>query len=362
MLEVELALRRRQFHLQASFSVGPEPLVLFGYSGSGKTTTLEAIAGLVRPDRGRITFDGRVLYDSEHRIAVPAHQRQVGYLVQDGALFPHLTVSQNIAFGLGQLDAPARRRRVGDLLDLLDLNALAEHRPHQISGGQRQRTALARALARESQILLLDEPFAALDLPIRSRIIGQLIELRRRLGLTMIYVTHDLAEAFSLSGKIAVYDAGRILQIGPGNEIYSRPASRRAAVLTGTSNVLEARVVGRSENETLVQVGPWKIATMNYPFRVGDQVAVCIRPQAVILMRHDRLSRRPENLVSGRIESDQLRGSLHTLVLRLDEDGVDEDLRLEVELPAHAHRVMGISVGANWSASLRRENLHLIPV
>ena len=358
VLSVDIRLRLGDFQLAAAFSVDSQPLVLFGYSGSGKSTTLEAIAGLRQPDHGRIVLNGKTLFDAASGLLVPAHRREIGYLVQDGALFPHMTVAQNIGFALKDAPAGERQRQVSNMLDLLDLGDLADRRPSALSGGQRQRTALARALSRRAQLLLLDEPFAALDQPVRSRILQQLISLHQELALTMVYVTHDLGEAFMLGGQMAVYDAGEILQIGSSNDIYARPVTRRTALLTGTANVLAAKVVAASDRGLTVRLGRWELQTDHYPFAIGDPVCVCVRPQAVILLRRDRPSRNPENLISGRIIRDQLRGSLHTLQMEIDGD--PPPLRLEIELPAHAHTVMGVRVGSRWRASLRRAGLHLI--
>src|SRR5215218_5533795 len=184
MLDVAIDKRLGAFHLRPSFSVGRDLLVLFGHSGSGKSLTLQAIAGLLRPDAGCIAIDGRPVFDAASGLDEPPQRRGVGLVVQDYALFPHLSVRDNIAFGLARLRPAERRARVADLVKLLELDGLEDRPPSQISGGQAQRVALARALAPRPRLLLLDEPFSALDSAIRVGLRRELARLKRDLGLT----------------------------------------------------------------------------------------------------------------------------------------------------------------------------------
>jgi molybdate transport system ATP-binding protein len=200
------------FALDIAFSSDAARLVLFGSSGAGKTLTLKAIAGLLRPDQGRIAFDGESLFDAAAGIDVPARDRGLGYLFQEYALFPHLTVRQNIAFGLDKgLRNPARRRddpATEKWLDALELRAFCDRFPDQLSGGQRQRAALARALAAEPRALLLDEPFAAMDVPLRGKLRAQLHELQARFALPILLITHDAADVEAFADEIVIVDAG----------------------------------------------------------------------------------------------------------------------------------------------------------
>ncbi len=202
-----------RFTLDLAFASSANRLVLFGPSGSGKSLSLKAIAGLLRPDRGRIVLDGETLFDARARIDMPARQRGLGYLFQEYALFPHLTVRQNIGFGLDtSLANPRRRARdpaVERWLETFELAALGDRYPDQLSGGQRQRTALARALAAEPRALLLDEPFAALDAPLRIKLRAELRELQARLALPMLLITHDEADVEAFADEIVHIDAGR---------------------------------------------------------------------------------------------------------------------------------------------------------
>lgn len=210
----------RTFHFSATFATRDNRVVLFGPSGSGKTLTLRAIAGLMRPDSGSISVDGRVLFDSGAGTFLPPRERKIGYVFQDYALFPHLTVRQNVAFGLKPLVGRLSRAsadRVEGMLDLFGIAALAEVRPLRISGGQRQRVALARAMVGEPRALLLDEPFSALDIPLRQRVRVELNGILSRLDIPLVMVTHDPADVAFFGGDVVTYAEGRVLEVLPAD-------------------------------------------------------------------------------------------------------------------------------------------------
>jgi len=210
-----LASGGHRFELDVGFASDATRLVLFGPSGAGKSLTLKAIAGLLRPERGRIAFAGATLFDSAARVDVPARARGLGYLFQEYALFPHLTVRQNIAFGLDTGWRNPRRRVVSPAvehwLETLELGPLGDRYPDELSGGQRQRTALARTLAAEPRALLLDEPFAALDTPLRLKLRDELRALQRRLTLPMLLITHDQADVEAFADEVVLLEAGRVV-------------------------------------------------------------------------------------------------------------------------------------------------------
>lgn len=214
--------------------------VIVGPSGSGKTTLLRMIAGFEFPDSGSLTLNGQVLVDATH--AVPAHQRQIGYVPQDGALFPHMTVADNIGFGLAT-KGEAHHSRIAELMDSVALDAnMARRWPHELSGGQQQRVALARALAQQPRLMLLDEPFSALDTGLRSAMRKMVARLLSDAGITTILVTHDQAEALSFADQLAVMRQGRLVQSGHPMEMYQYPADEQTALFLGDAVVLPARI------------------------------------------------------------------------------------------------------------------------
>jgi len=216
-VDIRRALRsaQRTFDLQVRFTVGEDLAVLYGPSGAGKSVTLLAIAGLLRPDAGAIRFGEVTLFDSATGIDVPARHRRIGYVFQDYALFPHRTIEQNVAAALvlllGQRLPVAARQRVDELLDAFELTAVARSYPHQVSGGQRQRTALARALAAGPRLLLLDEPFNALDTELRARMRREVLQVWERFHVPTLLITHDAADVAAFGRQVIVIENGRIV-------------------------------------------------------------------------------------------------------------------------------------------------------
>lgn len=213
------------FTLDASWEIGRELAVLFGYSGSGKSMTLQALAGLITPDAGRIECDGRTLFDSSARIDVKPQSRAFGYVTQGCTLFPHMTVRRNIAYAVKTLPAEDRSSRIAEVVDALHLRGLEERLPGQLSGGQKQRAQLARALARRPAALLLDEPFSALDTPVRTEMRQVVREVRERFDVPVVLVTHDLYEAYTMADRMIVYSGGRVVQSATPCELFSAPAN-----------------------------------------------------------------------------------------------------------------------------------------
>jgi iron(III) transport system ATP-binding protein len=253
-----------------------EILALLGPSGCGKTTTLRLIIGFERPDAGRIEIGDRTVADDG--TFVPPEVRGIGMVFQDGALFPHLTVAANIAFGIRRLPKPERRYRTQHVLELIELEGLAERYPHELSGGQQQRVALARALAPGYPIVLLDEPLASLDADLRTQLASQLRHLLKETGRTAILVTHDQAEAFQMADRVGVLRHGRVEQIGTPDEIYRAPATRFVAAFIGDAEFLPGTV--RTDG-IHTELGVLPRETSVAP---GADVDVLLRPEDVVLV------------------------------------------------------------------------------
>lgn len=239
-------IRRRlsdTFTVEAAFTAPPGFTILFGASGSGKTTILRCLAGLMAPDAGRIAVADRVFFDSAAGINRPAADRRVGYVFQHLALFPHLTAADNIGYGLHKLPPPERRQRVAAIAGSFGIAHVLDRKPAHISGGERQRIALARALVIEPSILLLDEPLSALDHAIQSRIMDDLRRWNERQRLPVLYVTHSHREAYALGERVVVLDRGRVLTSGSPHEVLDRPEQRALASLAGFENVFDAAIV-----------------------------------------------------------------------------------------------------------------------
>ena len=252
-----LQSRRGGFSLEVDWHVEQgEVLVLFGPSGAGKTTTLRAIAGLVRPDHGRVEISGRVVYDSAAGIWVPAHQRQVGYLTQRYHLFPHLTVARNIAYGAPKKSAVPRDERVQRLIKLFRLGGLEERRVWQLSGGEQQRVAFARALASEPELLLLDEPFASLDTELRRTLHEELRSMLAASPVPVLLVTHDKEEALALGHSALVFDRGRVIERGEPVQVLGQPGRGKVARMVGVENLFRLEIDSRNPRDgTMICVG-----------------------------------------------------------------------------------------------------------
>ena len=265
---------------------------LLGPSGSGKTTLLRAIAGFVDPDAGVIRLDGR---DIGH---TPVHKREIGMVFQNYALFPHMSVFDNIAFGLSVRGQPSQdiKRRVGEMLALVRLSGMEKRTPRQLSGGQQQRIALARALVTRPRLLLLDEPLGALDKRLRQQMQIELKQIQREVGITTIFVTHDQEEALTLSDRIAIFDEGKVVQAGNPHAVYERPATAFAANFLGDANFFEGKVLGPGR----VAAVEGEIATEDPLPAAGAQVMLAVRPEKISLVRPDALVT-PGNRLEGRM-------------------------------------------------------------
>jgi molybdate transport system ATP-binding protein len=360
VLTVDFRKTVGSFELAPAFSAEQELVVLFGPSGSGKSLTLKAIAGLLRPDAGRIELPEQVVFSSEQHIDLPARARNVGYVVQNLALFPHLTVAENIAYPLAGWPRQQQRDRVAELVALLGLDGLANRLPQATSGGQQQRVALGRALAARPGVLLLDEPFTALDGPVRNVLRREVAKLKQQLSLAALFVTHDLQEAFALADQIAIYDGGRVLQFGPRERIFRYPASARVAELLDARNIIEGTVGAKTEAFIEVQTPDFVArARPDADVRIGDRVWLSIRPEHLIIQRHDHEA--IDTVLDVEIEDELATGNNHRLYLRVLRDGEPTSTLIEGDVPAHPYSVMGIAERRRWRVSLSLEETVAIP-
>jgi iron(III) transport system ATP-binding protein len=309
--------------------------VLIGPSGCGKTSLLRAVAGLERCAQGRVSIADQTLSDAATGVHLPPETRQIGMVFQDYALFPHLSVADNVAFGVAQLGRAARTQRVQKMLDLVGLAHAAKRSPHQLSGGQQQRVALARALAPGPRLLLLDEPFSSLDVDLRERLAQEVRVILKESGTTALLVTHDQLEAFAVGDVIGVMDKGRLEQWDDAYTLYHRPASRFVAQFIGHGVFAPAQIVACAH-------GP----CVHTPVGELDDVAGCPLPDAYpgghcdVLLRADDIVHDDASPVRALIERKAFRGSEFLLTLRLDSGE-----RVMAHVPSHHDHQVGEWIG-----------------
>ncbi|HKO88395.1 MAG TPA: ABC transporter ATP-binding protein [Burkholderiales bacterium] len=327
-----------------------ELLALVGPSGSGKSTVLKIIAGLLRGDVGSVRIDGETWFDSEKKINVPVHERSVGYVFQSYALFPHMTVLENL-MAAGGSEARARH-----WIEAVRMKGLEHQRPHQLSGGQQQRAALARALVREPKLLLLDEPFSAVDQLTRDRLYEELAELRRRLNIPVIFVTHSLTEAQLLADRMVVLHRGRTLQSGTPEEVFRAPATPDIARLVAHKNLLEAQVIAADQTLTLLD---WRGLRLNAPpgaFTSGEKVAWLIPALDVRMNGPDEAPAHVDNRFEAQIESVVPLGDQATVRIRMPNGEC-----LTLSAAAHIVRKRQLAAGRSIGVSLLPASIHLMP-
>jgi putrescine transport system ATP-binding protein len=323
-----------------------EFFALLGPSGCGKTTLLRMLAGFETPDEGRLLLGGKDIAQ------VLPHERPVNMMFQNYALFPHLTVRDNIAFGLKRAGLPRSEIniRVAEMVALVKLEGLEKRRPDQLSGGQRQRVALARSLARRPQLLLLDEPLAALDKKLRESTQLELMELQRRLGMTFIIVTHDQEEAMTVADRIGVMDAGRLEQVALPRELYEAPNSRWVAEFVGDINIFEGQIGSREANRLAISTpdaGTIVVAEPRQPV-TKTKVCIAIRPEKIKLSRRgplpDAVNAHAINRLEGVVTDVSYLGGLTTYKVKLDSGAVlrssmANTVRLDIDAYSASQRV-----------------------
>lgn len=358
-LTVDFELTRPGLTMAVKLAVGTEILVLFGASGVGKTTTLQVIAGLTRPSAGEITFDG-TLFFRRHRPGLsvnrPTRLRQIGFVFQQYALFPHLNAWENVAYALWR--QPDRRARATDWLDRLGIAHLATRLPVELSGGQQQRVAIARALIAGPRLLLLDEPFTALDMAVRERLQQDLARLQSDLGLVVVYVTHRLEDAFAVGDRLAIMRDGQIEQIGPIATVTGQPANPAIASILGIRNLFTARVIGHTPAGVLLDWSGLTVTAAPQTVVAGATVSAYIRPEEVKFLYPDRPVMRAVslNILDGTVVAN--RRVAHERRLRVQLSANQQEI--EVAAPLSAYLELSLEPGSPVQLSLRPSGLVIL--
>ncbi len=361
-LQVDL-IQAAPIPLAASFTCAPgEVLALVGPSGSGKSTILRSIAGTCRPTDGSVRVNGDVWFSGSDGVHLPAHRRAVGMVFQSYALFPHMSALANIMAAMGQVPPRERAGRAQSLLDLVHLAGLERRRPAELSGGQQQRVAVARALARQPKVLLLDEPFSAVDKATRQRLYREIAELRRVLNMPVVLVTHDLDEAIMLADRLVVLHHGRTLQAGTPEAVTTRPASVEVARLVDVRNIFAGTVTGRdaATGRTLLDWAGVPIEAASPSETKPGQAVTWIVPNGYVLLhRRERPSRgEHENPVAGTIETMLVIGQSAELTLSPRHA---PELPIHFSLPLHVARRNAVAEGVEATVSLLADGIHVIP-
>jgi molybdate transport system ATP-binding protein len=328
-------------------------MVLFGSSGSGKTTILRCLGGLERPEQGAIHFGAETWFDADRRVFRSPQQRDVGYLFQEYALFPHLSLAGNVGYGLHGLGAAERRRKVAEMLDLFGLAGLGHRYPHQVSGGQQQRIALARVLARRPRLLLLDEPLSALEAPLREQLRRELRRLLAEFGVPVILVTHDRVEALALADRVVVLHDGTVRQSGTVHEVFGRPVDSSVAGIVGVETVAPGRIVRVHEGLATVAVGTAELLALA-PGSATGEVCVCIRAEEVIVQKGTTGPSSVRNRLAARVCSLTPEGPTTRVSL-------DCGFGLTAVLTRPACEELGLQVGDTVTALVKASAIHLVP-
>jgi molybdate transport system ATP-binding protein len=349
----------RKFVLEVSFAAPAGFTILFGASGAGKTTLLDCVAGLAVPDSGRIAMGDRTLFDSENGVSVPVARRRTGYVFQSLAIFPHLTVEHNVGYGLSYLRRSERKQRVAAILEAFRIVPLARRRAREISGGESQRTALARTLVTDPELLLLDEPLAALDAPTKGLIIRDLREWNQNHQIPILYVTHSREEVFALGERVIIMDGGRIVAQGTPHEVMTAPFEETVAQLVGFENIFDAIVEAvRPERGTMNcrirgDGGALLLETPLVRGGMGTALRVGIRAGDILLATSAPVGVSARNVLPGRIEAIEQRDLMVQARVRCP-------LPMEVHLTLAARDALALSPGKEVWLVIKTHSCHLM--
>lgn len=353
------------FSMHCNFDTGSDFIVLFGCSGSGKTTALRCIAGLETPDTGTIKINDTLYFDSKKKVNLPPQKRKIGYMFQENALFPHMNVKQNIEFGLKGMSSMEKTDRIAEVLELVGIEELKFAYPDELSGGQKQKVAIARALAPNPEILLLDEPFSSLDTVVRFKLKKELQAIQKKLGIPVIFITHDPVEAFTMADKMIIFDNGEIQQAGSPDEIFYHPKTQYVAGLVGFSNLFDDAVIeghGQGAECTFL----WSLGTeITAPYirrMAGEKVSWGIRPENVELVKYENINiaqkdiaqkQDHRNLLEGVVKNIINKGTSRIMLFKLKESGVF----LNVEVTNHIFDSLRIETGDKYLVKIRPSDM-----
>lgn len=360
-LSVKVAKRMqgtgRSFELHADFQVDSGITILFGASGAGKTTLLDCIAGLTTPEAGHIAIGDSILFDPASRARVPAYQRHIGYVFQDLALFPHLSVRENVEYGLSGLSGASRRGRSGGLLDSFRIRHLENRKPREISGGERQRVALARSLVTAPRALLLDEPLSALDAPTKSAIIDDLRRWNQEHRIPILYVSHNREEVFALGNRVLVMEEGRLIADGSPHQVLGAPRQETVAQLAGFENLFDVRVLALHEQRGTMTCrivnSTVELETPLVRAEAGSSLRVGVRAGDILLGTEPPVGLSARNILPGRVLGLQQRD---VIVLA----SVDCGVTMQVQLTLAARDSLALRPGAEVWLILKTHSCHLM--
>jgi molybdate transport system ATP-binding protein len=347
----------RSFLLDVSIEVPPGITILFGASGAGKSTLLDCLSGLVRPDEGQITVDGDVLFDSARGIHLPAPKRRVAYVFQTLALFPHLTAQENIAYGLSASPEEEIRERVTAILKLFRVEKLCKQKPGEISGGEKQRIALARSLVTEPRVLLLDEPLTGLDAELKSAIVDDLRAWNAAKKIPILYVTHSRDEVDALGERVITLDNGRVASSGAPIDVLNAPRRKKLAQAAGFENLIPATVLDLRETDGVMRVRLQESACeIEVPLgyaTVGSRVQVAVRAGDILLATEKPHGLSARNVLEGRMFSLEQRGTM--VIAR-----VDSGVTFVVHITPGAVRALELAAGRSVWLILKTHSCHLV--
>ena len=362
------------FELDVSLSCDAGITVLFGASGSGKTLTLDSLAGFLKPDQGRILLNDSLLFDSGSGVCLPPQLRHIGYVFQNYALFPHMSIEQNLAFGIQSVPPLERKRRIHEMLELFGLASHANRRPEELSGGEKQRASIARAMVTQPRLLLLDEPVRGLDYPLRADFYEILRNVRNRYQIPILLVTHDVAEGFFLGDRMAVYSAGRIVQLASPEEVLRKPRNPGIARLLGIANIFSGVVdqLDPMAGRSVLKTSLFSVAAPYLPGRFrGDTVSFCIPAEQVELL--PPVSGKPEE--GGRVNGRETRLPARVaeeiftpttvrLLMEIRNEGAPVSssatpMRIESEVSRAAYQKMKVGEQKDWLVEVPASAVHV---